>query len=200
MTQRLQQPALKIYTTIDSSLVAAANGQLSADEITDNLTTICQHFKDDLDYRKLRQSFEDLPVIMDNEPASCVQDIVDKVVELGPAKRLHAQLVRLLTLYRVMPVTSATAERSFSTLRRVKAYLWSTMTQKRLNSVLVLHAHQDYTDSIMRHVARDFVAFSDNRKSFFGTFWNSLLDIFYTFCDRLPERIDWPESRELFLF
>ena len=104
---------------------------------------------------------------MDNEPASCVQDIVDKVVELGPARRLHAQLVRLLTLYRVMPVTSATEERSFSTLRRVKTYLRSTMTQKRLNSVLVLHAHQDYTDSInMRHVARDFVAFSDNRKSF----------------------------------
>ena len=108
---------------------------------------------------------------MDNEPAACVQDIVDKVVELGPARRLHAQLVRLLTLYRVMPLTSATAERSFSTLRRVKTYLRSTMTQKRLNSVLVVHAHQDYSDSInMRHVARDFVAFSDNRKSFFGTF------------------------------
>ena len=123
-------------------------------EITDNLTTICQHFKDDLDYRKLRQSFEDLLITMDNEPAACVQDIVDRVVELGPAQRLHAQLVRLLTLYRVMPVTSATAERSFSTLRRVKTYLRSTMTQKRLNSVLVLHAHQDYTDSInMRHVA-----------------------------------------------
>ena len=82
MTQRLQQPALKIYTTIDSSLVAAANGRLSADEITDNLTTICQHFKDDLDYRKLRQSFEDLPIIMDNEPAACVQDMSIKSLNL----------------------------------------------------------------------------------------------------------------------
>ena len=77
-----------------------------------------------------------------------------------------------MTPFRVMPVTSATAERSFSTLRRVKTYLRSTMTQKRLNSVLVLHAHQDYTDSInMRHVASDFVALNDNRKSaVFGTF------------------------------
>jgi len=87
-------------------------------ELTAGILSICQHFKDDIDYCKLCQSFVDLLIIMDNDPASCVQDIVDKVVELGPAKRLHAHLVRLLllTVYRIMPVTPVTAERSFSIL------------------------------------------------------------------------------------
>ena len=125
-------------------------------EITDNLTTICQHFKDDLDYRKLRQSFEDLPIIMDNEPAACVQDIVDKVVELGPAQRLHAQLVRLLTLYRVMPVTSATADRSFSTLRRVKtisAINDDTRTAEQCpRSACASGLHRQFTRAMLREI------------------------------------------------
>jgi len=130
-----------------------------------------EHFNSD--YRKLYQALEDLPVLVENRQVTSLglQDIIDKVVEIGPAKRLHAPLIRLLTLHAVIPATSATAERSFSTLRRVKNYLRATMTQQRLNSVLVLHAHQDYTDSIdLLNVARDFVALNENRRCVFGMF------------------------------
>jgi len=171
MTQRLQQPSLNLYANIETSLIAAANGQLSSNDLKDNLTAICEHFNSDLEYRKLYQALEDLPVLVENRQVTSLQDIIDKVVELGPAKRLHAPLIRLLTLHAVIPATSATAERSFSTLRRVKNYLRATMTQQRLNSVLVLHAHQDYTDSIdLLNVARDFVALNENRRCVFGMF------------------------------
>ena len=171
MTQRLQQPSLNVYTNIEKSLIAAANGQLSSSDMKDNLTAICEHFNSDVEYRKLHQALEDLPMLIENRQVTSLQDIIDKVMELGPAKRLRAPLIRLLTLHAVIPATSATAERSFSTLRRVKNYLRATMTQQRLNSVLVLHAHQDYTDSIdLLSVARDFVALNDNRKCVFGTF------------------------------
>ena len=39
----------------------------------------------------------------------------------------------------VDPASNATSERSFSALRRVKTYLSSTMTQCRLNNLMVLH-------------------------------------------------------------
>lgn len=171
MTERLEQRGLEIYRTIDNTPVEAGNGRMSERQLTESLTTICSHFKDDIDYLKLRRSCEDLPVIMDSKPVTCVEDIINKVVELGPAKRLHSHLVTLLILYRVMPVTSATAERSFSTLRRVKSYLRTTMTQKRLNSVLLLHAHKDYASNIdLCTVANEFVSLNGNRKDVFGTF------------------------------
>ena len=49
----------------------------------------------------------------------------------------------------VMPATNAVSERSFGALRRVKSYLRSTMTQRRLNNIMVLHAHKDHTDQLL---------------------------------------------------
>ena len=43
-------------------------------------------------------------------------------------------------------MTSATAERTFSTLRRLKNYLRSNMSQERLNHTIILHTCKDRTD------------------------------------------------------
>ena len=42
-----------------------------------------------------------------------------------------------------MPVSTATAERSFSTMRRVKAYLRSTMTTERMSGLGLLNIYQE---------------------------------------------------------
>ncbi|KAF0710852.1 52 kDa repressor of the inhibitor of the protein kinase-like [Aphis craccivora] len=49
----------------------------------------------------------------------------------------------LLQLFATIPVTTASAERSFSSLRRLKNYLRSTMGQERLNSLAVLNIHKN---------------------------------------------------------
>ena len=41
----------------------------------------------------------------------------------------------------VLPVTSYEAERSFSTLRRLKTYLHTTMSQERLNGLALLNVY-----------------------------------------------------------
>ena len=53
---------------------------------------------------------------------------------------------RMLARVMVLPVTSCEAERSFSTLHRVKTYLRSTMTQERLTGLALLnvHSHTSY--------------------------------------------------------
>ena len=62
-------------------------------------------------------------------------------------------------LYLTFPVTTATVERSFSSLRCVKTYLRSTMTSCRLNILFLLYIHQDRTRptcvSTLLHCAGD---------------------------------------------
>ena len=66
------------------------------------------------------------------------EDITDLLpkTEFYPAVR-HALLI-LLTL----PVTTCTIERSFSTLRRVKTWLPSTMADDRLPSLCMMSVHR----------------------------------------------------------
>ena len=70
-----------------------------------------------------------------------------------------------------MPATNAVSERSFSSLRRVKNYLRATMSQTRLNSLMVLHVHKSLTDSLsLIDIGNDFVKGSNHRESIFGKF------------------------------
>ncbi|KAF0746454.1 52 kDa repressor of the inhibitor of the protein kinase-like, partial [Aphis craccivora] len=45
----------------------------------------------------------------------------------------------LLQIFATITITSATAERSFSSLRRLKNYMRTSMTKDRLNGLAVLH-------------------------------------------------------------
>ena len=53
------------------------------------------------------------------------------------------EMVKLLKLNAVMAVSSASAERSFSCLGRVKSYLRSTMADLRLGSLCRISTHKD---------------------------------------------------------
>ena len=50
-------------------------------------------------------------------------------------------MMTVLRILGTLPVTTCSCERSISSLRRLKMYLHSTMTQERLNSLALLHVH-----------------------------------------------------------
>ena len=78
---------------------------------------------------------------------------------------------QLVRIYLTVPMTTATAERTFLTLRRLKNYLQSTMTQKRLNDIVLLHTHKHPTDELdLTEVASDFSGANSRRRAFFGSF------------------------------
>ena len=63
-----------------------------------------------------------------------------------------------LKIFLTVPVTTSTAARTFSALRRLKTYLCSTMAQARLNHVMLLYIHKDRTDQIdIEKIAKDFI-------------------------------------------
>ena len=63
-------------------------------------------------------------------------------------RRIICEVVKLLKLILLAPATNAEIERIFSALKRVKTYLRSTMGEKRLGGLMVLHVHKEDTDLI----------------------------------------------------
>lgn len=63
----------------------------------------------------------------------------------------------MLQILVTLPLTTATAERSFSSLRRLKTYLHSTMSEDRLVGLALLYSHRDVNIShsdVIDHFAR----------------------------------------------
>ena len=58
-------------------------------------------------------------------------------------KDLHPNLHNIFLVLLTMPVSSAYAERSFSSLKRLKTYLRSTMGADRLTALGLMHIHQE---------------------------------------------------------
>ena len=70
-----------------------------------------------------------------------------------------------------MPSTNVVSEHSASALRLIKTYLRTSMSQLRMNNLMVLHLYKQSLDQMnMVEVANDFVAESEHRLTLFGKF------------------------------
>ncbi len=87
-------------------------------------------------------------------------------------RKLFPQVSVLLRLLLVSPASSCTAERSFSALRRMKTWLRSTMTQQRLNHVMICHVQRTRLAACSpSDIAPEFINGSpERRRSVFGLF------------------------------
>ena len=86
------------------------------------------------------------------------------------ASSMFSEVDKLLRIYLTIPVTTATGERSLSAVRCIKTYLRSTMSQQRLNNIMLLNVHKDLTDGLdLPTIVRQFVDAKERRRHFFGT-------------------------------
>ena len=94
------------------------------------------------------------------------------ILEDGIVPRtMFSEICKLLRIYLTCPVSSATAERTFSTLRRLKTYLRASMGQRRLNNLLIAATHKERTDSVnIREISQSFISLNSHRQEFFGSF------------------------------
>lgn len=100
---------------------------------------------------------------------TCISKAVDKFTSLHPETRsLFPHTEELLRCLLVIPATSATAERNFSMLRRMKTYLRSTMSQERLNHLCVLHTYIQQLDNVKEDLLLAEFVNNEYRKSVFG--------------------------------
>lgn len=158
---------------IEQMILSAGNGQKVV--IPDAITEL---YSTDLNIVRLSTHLQILPDILKSYGESTgipikkvtnVRTVCQAMNEVPGAKLLCSELHRLLVLFLTIPVTTATSERTFSAMRRLKTYLRSTMTQERLNHVLLLHCHKSRSDSIdISQIATSFVALNDRRQQYFG--------------------------------
>ena len=65
---------------------------------------------------------------------------------------LYPEVHKLFKIYLVVPVASAGAERSFSTLRRVKSWMRSTMTEDRVSSLALMCIEKEATRHLEENI------------------------------------------------
>jgi hypothetical protein len=98
---------------------------------------------------------------------SSVSDVIDFFKEEFYLQDLVPELVKLIKIILTVLVSSCTAERSFSALRRLKTFLRSTKAQTRLNDIAVLHVHKEEQINI-DDVANKFINKTKVRKNTFA--------------------------------
>ena len=136
-------------------------------------------YKDDLNMDRLATHLHMLPDIIRSYVESTgspikmvtnIRTVCQAMNEVSGTKLLCSELHRFLKLFLTIPVTTASSERTFSAMRRLKTYLRFSMTQERLNHILLLHCHKSGTDKIDIHqIASSFISANEQRQHYFGT-------------------------------
>ena len=173
INNRFDQPGYQTYKNLQELLLRAARGQ----DYHNELEYVVDFYGSDFESSQLDTQLQHLSTYFKScsskQSAVPFKDVCDYLQLLSKAQRsFYSQVVVLITLILVMPATNASSECSFSALRRVKTYLRSTMSQPRLNSLMVLHVHKELTDQLnFLDVANEFVAnILEHRLNIFGKF------------------------------
>ena len=161
----------RFFSNVEQLLFKACGGQCFNKE----LDLVCSFFYDDFNKEDLvaeLSTFQKLYCAAVEDEVPSVSTIKTALLTLSTSQRMLLNTVcRLFQLLLILPATNATSERSFSALRRIKTYLRSTMTQARLNHLMILHYHQDITDALdLKLIGNEYIWKNEARRSTFATF------------------------------
>jgi len=166
--ERFNQPAFLIYHSLEDLLLKAIKG----DDTSKEMKTVISTFTAEVSETVLEAQLATFRIIMDgsNNQIKCFSNILEKIKTLNDHERcLINQVITLCKIMLVIPATSASAERSFSTARRLKTWLRSQMGQSRFNDICILNTHKKRLDDLpLLDIANQFVSLNENRKRNFG--------------------------------
>ena len=124
------------------------------------LKPLVNHYK--LDEEDICPELSQTRKLARNHNLSSIPDVIEL---LQPLKATFPALLQLLPTVLTLSVTSATCERSFSSLWRIKMYLRSTMGDSRLNNVAILSIEKDLSSALSFDTVLDhFAAVDKNRR------------------------------------
>lgn len=171
---RFDQPGYKVYKNLENLLLLSITSDFESYE--EEFNFIVDFYGSDIDSNTLKVQLDTLSTsygqVMGDTKNVRLSDVLEFFRQLSkPMRGMFSEVVTLIKLLLVMPATNASSERTFSALRRIKTYLRTTMTQTRLNCVMVLHVHKDRTDLLeLVSVANNFISENERRLCIFGRF------------------------------
>jgi hypothetical protein len=174
LSERFHTEGVAILQKIENLLVASSTlrkeiGTLP-EELQNSMQELCKNYPKDIDEPLLAKELTMLPNIVSK--VNKLSDIKKKMLDPAiPLRQLLPNVHELLRLSCLIPVSTATSERSFSALRRTKTYLRSTMDQNRSCALVLLTTHRTLLDNVCDvSVAQQFVNAKPERKTVFGAF------------------------------
>lgn len=167
---RFNQSGYRTLRNVQELLLKAASGEPFEEE----LRFVITFNGSDFDALLLPTQLEIFSQNFQTDGKVTVLEIVNYFQNCSDGRlQLLSEVSKLVRLLLVMPATNAGSEMSFSAVRRIKSYLRSTMSQQRLNHLMLLHVHKDRTDGLdLVDVANDFLFGSEHRKNLFGMLFN----------------------------
>ena len=114
--KRFDQKSFYLYLRAEQLVLKAAS---TGEILGDNLHETCQHFDLDFDQSRLKNQLAVLHDLVSRVNPT-LQDIHKAILALGTISSLFSEVLKLLQMLYVIPATTATAERSFSSLRQLK--------------------------------------------------------------------------------
>ena len=180
ITRRFDQTTLALPLAVEKLLLSSANSSGEDDNLVAVPPIVVDTYSSDVNIKKLESQIAMLPDLVNAYTAeqnlkkltvTNVCTIAEMLLNVPSAKAMFTEIDKLVRVYFTIPITTATAERSFSVLRRIKTYLHSSMTEESLNNVILLHSHKDLTSSLdLKEVGQLFIDANSRRQSFFGSF------------------------------
>lgn len=174
ITKRFEQKGFHVASQVESLIIDHSNGTMC--EIPEQMKEV---YSRDLNWERLKIQLAMLPDLIEShnedglpiKKVTTLRTLCDVLNSSALSKKMFSEVHSLLRLYYTLPVTSATAERTFSVLRRMKTYLRSSMTQERLNNAMILHIYKELTDMLdLNEIAEMFVTVNERRQNYFGSF------------------------------
>ena len=164
---RFDQPGYAMYRSLEDLLLKAVRGL----DYSIELQSVCSLYTE-IDASSLKVQLTNLATKFATESSVSLREILDYIHSLSSdARCFFKEVCCVVSLITVMPASNAVSERSFSTMRRIKSYLRSTMSQSRLNHLMVLNIYKEELGSLdMVAVANEFVTKNEHRSQFFGKF------------------------------
>jgi hypothetical protein len=169
--ERFEQEDLALLTSIERILLTATKERgVSLAGLTTSLVN-----KDDL-----VKQVEDLPTIIslyNIEQKKKLSEItriatIAQIFNAIPsAKKQCLEIYQLMMLYYTVPLASASCERTFSAMRRLKTWLRSKTGGNHLNDIMFANIQKRHMDMVkIDAVAKDFTERNERRMTYFGKY------------------------------
>ena len=107
---------------------------------------LCATFSDDL--KNPDEMLADIEMMGNDIEKSDAKNLREAAKCLLGYQRFYPRLAKAYQLALTIPVSVASNERSFSTLRLVKNYLRSTMKENRLDDLMIISSAKDILDNL----------------------------------------------------
>lgn len=100
-----------------------------------------------IDKARLKTELEVIYMRNDFRIVSGAVDLLEFIIE-NNVQQTFSETCKLLKVLTTVPMTTSEAERCFSTLKRIKTFLRSTMSQERLAALAMLSIEKDFLRNI----------------------------------------------------